>query len=67
MFGMVLERLYLQDLQKISGDVEQKICAVGVTNVLTEAPAMLHNYEAFWWVKFVQMWDVVLYVSQYIT
>lgn len=48
MFGMVLEKLYLQDLQKISGDVEQKICAVGVTNILTEAPAMLQNYEAFW-------------------
>lgn len=49
---MVLERLYLQDMQKISGDVEQKICAVGVTNILTEAPAMLHSYEAFWWVAF---------------
>lgn len=48
MFGMVLEKLYLLDLQKISGDVEQKICAVGVTNILTEAPAMLQNYEAFW-------------------
>lgn len=48
MFGMVLEKLYLQDLQKISGEVEQKICAVGVTNILTEAPAMLQNYEAFW-------------------
>lgn len=50
MFGMVLERLYLQDMQKISGEVEQKICAVGVTNILTEAPAMIQNYEAFWWV-----------------
>lgn len=48
MFGMVLEKLYLLDLQKISGGVEQKICAVGVTNILTEAPAMLQNYEAFW-------------------
>lgn len=50
MFGMVLERLFLQDMQKISGEVEQKICAVGVTNILTEAPAMIQNYEAFWWV-----------------
>ena len=51
MFGMVLERLYLQAMQKISGEVKQKICAVGVTNIPTEAPAMIQNYEAFWWVN----------------
>ena len=48
MFGMVVESLYLQDLQKVSGHVERKICAVGVTSILTEAPAMLQAYQSFW-------------------
>lgn len=48
MFGMVVERLYLQDLQKVSGHTERKICAVGVTNMLTESPAMIQTYEALW-------------------
>ena len=49
MFGMVLEKLYIADLQKVSGQQEKKICAVGVTKVLTEAPAMLQgNYEKMW-------------------
>ena len=51
MFGMVLEKLYLQDLQKISGHIEKKICAVGVTKVLTEVPSMLQgDYAALWYV-----------------
>ncbi|XP_041358734.1 exportin-2-like [Gigantopelta aegis] len=49
MFGMVIEKLYLQDLQKISGHIEKKICAVGVTKVLTEVPSMLQgDYAALW-------------------
>ncbi|KAK6166863.1 hypothetical protein SNE40_023474 [Patella caerulea] len=49
MFSMVVERLYLQDLQKISGSTEKKICAVGVTKILTEAPIMLQgDYITLW-------------------
>lgn len=48
MFGMVLEKLFLQDLQKVSGMAEKKICAGGVTKVLTEAPVMLTTYNDLW-------------------
>ncbi|XP_064605063.1 exportin-2-like [Liolophura sinensis] len=48
MFGMVVEKLYLADLQKVSGHIEKKICAVGVTKILTETPIFLQNYEPLW-------------------
>jgi len=49
MFGMVVEKLFVADLQKVSGNVDRKICAVGVTKILTEAPAMLQaDYANLW-------------------
>ncbi|CAH1253654.1 CSE1L [Branchiostoma lanceolatum] len=48
MFGMVLEKLFLQDVQKVSGHTERKICAVGITKLLTDCPAMLGEYQAHW-------------------
>lgn len=48
MFGMVIERLFVADLQKVSGNIDRKICAVGVTKILTEAPVMLKAYETLW-------------------
>lgn len=41
MFGMVVERVFITDLQKISGEVERKVVAVGVSNLLIDCPAML--------------------------
>ncbi|XP_013392987.1 exportin-2-like [Lingula anatina] len=49
MFGMVVERLFVLDVQKVSGSIERKICAVGITKMLTEAPAMIEGeYSRFW-------------------
>lgn len=49
MFGMVLEKVVLTDVQKVSGPVERKIAAVGITKLLCEAPAMLEQpYAQFW-------------------
>lgn len=49
MFGMVLEKLYMPDLQKVSGQQDKKICAVGVVKLLTDCPAMLQqDYSKFW-------------------
>lgn len=48
MFGMVVEKLFIQDLQKVSGTSEKKICAAGVTKILTEAPAMITEYGNLW-------------------
>lgn len=33
---MMLEKILIADLQKVSGSTERKICAVGVTKILTE-------------------------------
>lgn len=41
MFMMVIERLFLLDLQKVSGNLERKICAVGVAKILTECSYLL--------------------------
>jgi exportin-2 (importin alpha re-exporter) len=43
MFMMVLEKLYVADLQKVGGNLERKICAVGLTKILTECQFLLSN------------------------
>ncbi|KAG8250095.1 exportin-2 [Homalodisca vitripennis] len=49
MFGMVIERLMIPDIQKISGSVERKITAVGLTKLLCEAPELIDGpYSSFW-------------------
>lgn len=49
MFGMVLERLYIADVQKVAGNVERKICAVGMTLILTECPEVFKgDYSSLW-------------------
>eukprot|EP00057_Strongylocentrotus_purpuratus_P012723 XP_011667197.1 PREDICTED: exportin-2 [Strongylocentrotus purpuratus] len=50
MFGMVLDRLYIPEVQKTSGSMEKKIVAVGMTKILTECPAMMSNpaYLKLW-------------------
>lgn len=49
MFGMVLEKIVIPEVQKVSGQVEKKICAVGITKILTECPAMMDTeYTKLW-------------------
>ena len=48
MFGMVVDKLFVVDLQKVSGTSEKKICAAGVTRLLTESAVMLRDYESSW-------------------
>ncbi|XP_015602290.1 exportin-2 isoform X1 [Cephus cinctus] len=43
MFGMVVERVLIADLQKVSGVIERKVTAVGISNLLVECPAMLET------------------------
>lgn len=40
---MVLSNLYCADLQKVSGDLEKKICEVGLTKILVESQTLLEN------------------------
>jgi exportin-2 (importin alpha re-exporter) len=49
LFAMVLEKIVIPDMQKVSGPTERKIGAVGVTKILTETPPMLvEPYVKFW-------------------
>ncbi|GFO03315.1 exportin-2-like [Plakobranchus ocellatus] len=54
MFAMVVERLFLPDLQKVSGHTSKKICAVGVTKILTEAEAMVNTEYSSLWARLLQ-------------
>lgn len=48
MFGMVLERVLIPDLTKITGDIDRKIVAVGISRILCECPATLAQYRNNW-------------------
>lgn len=43
MFMMVLQNLYVAELQKVSGNLERKICAIGVSKILTDCQVLLSN------------------------
>ena len=40
---MVIQNLFIPDLQKVSGNLERKICAIGVSKILTECQLLLSN------------------------
>uniref|UniRef100_A0A3B3Z2F0 Exportin-2 n=1 Tax=Poecilia mexicana TaxID=48701 RepID=A0A3B3Z2F0_9TELE len=54
MFGMVLEKIIIPEVQKVSGTVEKKICAVGITKILTECPAMMDTEYTKLWTPLLQ-------------
>ncbi|KAJ6646819.1 Exportin-2 [Pseudolycoriella hygida] len=49
MFGMVIERVLILDLAKVSGETSKKIVSIGIAKILCECPALLINpYRAYW-------------------
>lgn len=40
---MVVDRVLITDLQKVSGEYERKITAVGISNLLIDCPEMLSS------------------------
>eukprot|EP00049_Salpingoeca_infusionum_P007297 m.118464 g.118464 ORF g.118464 m.118464 type:complete len:939 (-) comp13655_c0_seq2:4264-7080(-) len=46
LFSRILNRV-LSDVQKVSGDIERKTCAIGLTKLITETPEVLANPEAW--------------------
>jgi exportin-2 (importin alpha re-exporter) len=50
MFGIVVERVFVADMNKMSGELDQKIVVVVVaTKLLCECPLMLsQSYIKFW-------------------
>ncbi|XP_036346077.1 exportin-2-like [Rhagoletis pomonella] len=53
MFGMVVERVFIPDMAKVSSEMDRKIVAVGVAKILTECPPMLTP-------PYVQRWSTLL-------
>uniref|UniRef100_A0A8C2DYI6 Exportin-2 n=1 Tax=Cyprinus carpio TaxID=7962 RepID=A0A8C2DYI6_CYPCA len=54
LFGMVVEKIIIPEVQKVSGQVEKKICAVGITKILTECPAMMDTEYTKLWTPLLQ-------------
>lgn len=49
MFGMVLEKLFIPELQKISGNIEKKIVACGISKLLCECQELYTGkYQNYW-------------------
>ncbi|XP_073436622.1 exportin-2 [Dendrobates tinctorius] len=54
MFGMVVEKIIIPEIQKVSGPIEKKICAVGITKLLTECPHMMDTEYTKLWTPLLQ-------------
>lgn len=49
MFGMVIERIFISDMAKVSDSIDKKIVAVGITKLICECPLVLAPpYISFW-------------------
>lgn len=54
MFGMLLEKIMLPDVQKVTGNINKKITAVGIIKVLTDTQKLIDGpYAQFWYVFFL--------------
>ena len=41
LFAMVVDKLFIPELQRVSGPLERKICAVGITSILCDYPDIM--------------------------
>jgi len=54
LFGMMVEKIFVADLQKVGGRTERKICAVGTIKLLTEVPAFFEAEYIVKWTPLLQ-------------
>uniref|UniRef100_A0A1A9VIB6 Exportin-2 n=1 Tax=Glossina austeni TaxID=7395 RepID=A0A1A9VIB6_GLOAU len=54
MFGMVIERVFITDMTKVTTELDRKIVAVGISKILTDCPAMLSQPYVQYWSKLLQ-------------
>ena len=54
LFGMVCDKLIILEVQKITGNTEKKICAVGMTKLLCETPVTLTGQYSGYWTPILQ-------------
>lgn len=64
MFGMLLEKIILPDVQKVTGNVNKKITAIGITKILTEALKLIDGpYSQFWYVTKIYIYIfLIMYI-----
>lgn len=49
MFGMVLERVVILEIQKVSGVVDRKITAIGLVKMLCDCDLLMNgDYSKYW-------------------
>jgi len=59
MFGMLLEKIMLPDVQKVTGNINKKITAVGIIKVLTDTQKLIDGpYAQFWYVLFKIIYEI---------
>jgi exportin-2 (importin alpha re-exporter) len=56
MFGMVVERVFVTDMNKVSGELDQKIVVVGATKLLCDCPTLLAQ-------PYIKFWPLILQVG----
>lgn len=54
MFGMVIDRVFIPDMAKVSSEMDRKIVSVGISKILTECPVMLNPPYVQSWTKLLQ-------------
>lgn len=54
MTGMVLEKVLIPDVQKVSGNIERKITACGLIKLLTDCPATFNGIYSKYWPKLLE-------------
>mmetsp|Transcript_18950 Transcript_18950/g.32689 ORF Transcript_18950/g.32689 Transcript_18950/m.32689 type:complete len:984 (+) Transcript_18950:46-2997(+) len=47
-FGLVLEKIWLPNILKVSGAIERKIMAIGSIALLTKCELLVTKYQSFW-------------------
>lgn len=55
MFGMVCQRVFVTDMNKVSGDIDRKIVAVGISKILCETPQLLTQPYVNNWTPLLQV------------
>jgi len=60
LFLMVMESLWIPHVQKVSGVIERKACAIAMTKLLTDCPAMLSNTYFPIWGKLLSVLKAVI-------
>jgi exportin-2 (importin alpha re-exporter) len=54
MFGMVLQNLFIPEVQRVSGNIEKKILAVGMTKILCELDSTITGEYSQLWAPLLQ-------------